>query len=240
MQTEQTQGSTPTVPAIHPTPTTSTTPGTSDTSDTPVDDEKSLLPRDRTIIIRGDESEAQAWVLNGFLSAEEQLILFQYLQQNIPFIRHTIYPNTPRERKQARRSCSMGHSYPYSGSVHPESPWDSKVLDIMNRVNQRFRCHFNSCLINYYEDGSEYISPHSDDVRSLDTNGQVVSISLGSTRDMVVQAKDLSQKRKFALPPGSLFMMQGSSFQKLYTHGIPKTAANVGPRISLTFRRFVR
>jgi alkylated DNA repair dioxygenase AlkB len=205
-----------------------------------VKEEKQIKEVKKDIIIDLGEHEAQAWVVDDFLNPEEEPTLFQYFQQHIPFIRHTIYPNTNRERKQARKSCSMGNSYPYSGTVHPESAWDPKVLEIMNRVNKEFQCNFNSCLVNYYENGNEYISPHSDDERSLDAQGQVVSVSFGSTREMHVLSKNLGQKYKFALKPGSLFMMQGTYFQKLFTHGIPKTTENVGPRISLTFRRFVK
>jgi alkylated DNA repair dioxygenase AlkB len=182
---------------------------------------------------------AKAWVVNGYIPDIQQQELFEHLRTTVPFIRHVLYANTKRERRQARLSCSMGGSYPYSGSVHPESSWNDRVYQIMQQVNKDFACNFNSCLVNYYQNGSEYISQHSDDEKGLDKQGQVVSISLGTQRDMTVISKDITKKYTIPLPPGSLFMMEGKDFQKLYTHGINKTSVSVGPRISLTFRCFV-
>lgn len=185
-------------------------------------------------------STAKAWLRLNFVEPEEEKELFQYFQKHIPFIRHILYAGTDRERKQARLSCSMGAAYAYSGSVHPESPWDQKVLEIMNRINAEYGTQFNSCLINYYQNGSEYISAHSDDERRLDRNGLVLSLSFGSERVMTIRSKTGAMKPLLIpLPPGSLFAMEGPQFQKLFTHGIDRCSPKVGPRISLTFRRFM-
>ena len=111
----------------------------------------------------------------------------------------------------------MGKAYPYSGNQsHPESSWDPEIYKIMKQVNQDFNCHFNSCLVNYYENGSEYISPHSDDERGLDTQGQVVSISLGAERHLIIRDKRMLEDCiEIPLSPGSLFMMEGKNFQKI-------------------------
>lgn len=185
-----------------------------------------------------DQKDAKCWVIENYIQTKKADELLQHIMKNVPFIRHTLYKGTARERQQARFSCSMGKSYAYSGSVHPESPWDKYVQEMMEQVNHDFGCSFNSCLVNLYQDGSQYISPHSDDDRGLDVNGQVVSISLGAERPMTVCAKDMSQKMNINLGHGSLFMMEGKMFQKLYTHGINKTSKMIGPRVSLTFRCF--
>jgi len=189
-------------------------------------------------IVHIDEKDAKCWVLNNYISSSEANDLLSHIIKTVPFIRHTLYKGTSRERQQARLSCSMGQSYAYSGSIHPQSPWNERIKDIMEKVNQDFGCKFNSCLVNLYEDGSQNISPHSDDERGLDVNGQVVSISLGAERPMTVCAKDMSQKLNIDLGHGSLFMMEGNAFQKRYTHGINKTSKKIGPRVSLTFRCF--
>lgn len=185
-----------------------------------------------------DTLRAKAWVIPNFISPSEANRVFNYLKSSIHFIQHTLYPGTNRERKQSRLSCQMGNSYPYSGSIHPSSPWDPLVLEIMNRINSEFGCNFNSCLINNYLDGTKYISPHCDDERELGDEGQVVSVSLGAQRNIIVTSKVGSEKYSIPLPPGSLFMMEGKDFQKKYLHGIPKGPASIGQRISLTFRCF--
>lgn len=186
-----------------------------------------------------DEPDAKAWVLPEFLSDAEQQALMAHLVETVPFIQHTLYVNSDHPRKQARLSCSMGNSYAYSGSVHPVSPWNERVQEIMQRVNQLCGCHFNSCLLNYYRHGGEYISAHSDDERSLDAKGQVVSVSLGAERVMTIRRKNMQGKSvQIPLPPGSLFMMEGKYFQTRFTHGIDRATAPVGPRLSLTYRCF--
>jgi alkylated DNA repair dioxygenase AlkB len=61
-------------------------------------------------------------------------------------------------------------------------------------------------------------------------------LSLGTTRRMTIRAK-ASPKRVLHvdLAAGSLLVMSYET-QLHYTHGIPKTAEPVGPRISLAFR----
>lgn len=191
----------------------------------------------KEIIIK--EEQAQAWLQPDFLDQDKREKLFHFLRYNVPWIRHTLYLGTSREKKQARLSCSMGGSYAYSGSVHPSTPWDPEVKSICDEINQQHSCQFNACLLNYYQDGSEYISAHSDDVRSLDPEGKVCSLSLGSTREMVLKAKYEPKTIKVSMPPGSLFMMEGNNFQQMWTHAVPVTSKNIGPRISLTFRCFV-
>jgi alkylated DNA repair dioxygenase AlkB len=198
---------------------------------------ENLPPTPKNIIIL--EEKSQGWLQPNFLPPEKSDSLFRHLRYQVPWIRHSLYTGTERQRKQARLSCSMGGSYAYSGSVHPSSPWDPEVKSICDQINQTFNCTFNACLLNYYQNGSEYISAHSDDIRSLDSEGKVASLSLGAEREMVFKNKHEPKTIKVSLPHGSIFMMEGEEFQKNWTHAIPPTSKDVGARISLTFRSFV-
>jgi alkylated DNA repair dioxygenase AlkB len=121
--------------------------------------------------------DAIAWLRHDFISTEdEKQQLFEMMRDEIPWIRHVLYKNSAKEMKQARLSCSMGAAYAYSGSVHPQSEWHPKVLEIMNRINQEYDTHFNSCLLNYYQDGSQYISAHSDQDKYLDKQNCLINI----------------------------------------------------------------
>jgi len=66
-------------------------------------------------------------------------------------------------------------------------------------------------------------------------------LSLGATRRMDIREKEPSgsaPKRRgwrLELEAGSVLVMSYAS-QKIFDHGIPKTTAQVGPRISLAFR----
>lgn len=218
------------------------------------DDRKQLEKKQKTCLfddiwlhLNHIGKDAMAWLRYDFISTEEEKQqLFEMMRDQIPWIRHVLYKNSNKEMKQARLSCSMGAAYAYSGSIHPQSDWHPKVMEIMNRINQEYDTKFNSCLLNFYQDGSQYISAHSDQDQYLDKQKcLVVGLSLGQERIMTIRSKNQAQLNMkpiyIPLANGSLFGMQGKDFQRLLTHGIDKAKAHevMGPRISLTFRCFV-
>jgi alkylated DNA repair dioxygenase AlkB len=93
----------------------------------------------------------------------------------------------------------------------------------------------NSCLINYYETGNDFIPPHKDTPISFGEYPTIVCISYGETRDMVLKNND--EKYKFNLKSNSLFIMAGTS-QKYYTHEILKSDTK-NARYSMTFREYL-
>ncbi len=107
---------------------------------------------------------------------------------------------------------------------------------------------FNFCLVNYYADGKDSISYHSDDERFLGTNPAIASFSLGAKRDFLMKHKPIPPKDglvveeskpiKLPLGPGDMILMRGTT-QANWLHSIPKRA---GPeasrgRINITFRK---
>jgi alkylated DNA repair dioxygenase AlkB len=67
--------------------------------------------------------------------------------------------------------------------------------------------------------------------------GQPIALlSLGATRRMTIRSKTTPRRiLDLDLEPGSLLVMSYET-QFHYDHGIPKTTAEVGPRISVAFR----
>jgi alkylated DNA repair dioxygenase AlkB len=107
---------------------------------------------------------------------------------------------------------------------------------------------FNFCLVNYYADGKDSITYHSDDERFLGTNPAIASFSLGAKRDFLMKHKPIapnsgivaSEPRpiKLALGSGDMVLMRGRT-QSNWLHSIPKRAgldAGKG-RINITFRK---
>lgn len=74
---------------------------------------------------------------------------------------------------------------PLSSSVYPILPKPlPRPLDELRLQAERLTgAHFNTCIVNYYADGKDSISYHSDDERFLGDLPTIASISLGSTRD---------------------------------------------------------
>ncbi|MGE7136531.1 alpha-ketoglutarate-dependent dioxygenase AlkB family protein [Luteibacter sp. NPDC031894] len=95
---------------------------------------------------------------------------------------------------------------------------------------------FTSVGLNLYRDGRDSVAPHNDHLEELAEGAPIALLSLGATRRMSLRERE-APKRAFDidLEPGSLLTMSYVT-QFHYDHGIPKTRAAVGPRISLAFR----
>jgi alkylated DNA repair dioxygenase AlkB len=95
---------------------------------------------------------------------------------------------------------------------------------------------FNSVGLNRYRDGRDSVAPHNDHLSVLVAGHPIALLSLGATRRMTIRAKAPPRRVLHVdLEGGSLLMMSYAT-QLHYTHGVPKTAAEVGERISLAFR----
>jgi alkylated DNA repair dioxygenase AlkB len=95
---------------------------------------------------------------------------------------------------------------------------------------------FNSVGLNRYRDGRDSVAPHNDHLDEIVEGQPIALVSLGATRRMVIRAKAPPKRMlDVDLEPGSLLMMSYAT-QLHYTHGVPKTKAPVGERISLAFR----
>ncbi|KAH8675971.1 DNA repair family protein-like protein [Xylariales sp. PMI_506] len=116
-------------------------------------------------------------------------------------------------------------------------------------------CKFNFCLVNYYANGADSISFHSDDERFLGPEPAIASFSLGARRDFMMKHKpppavprdgaklespaERSKPLKLPLVSGDMVLMRGST-QANWLHSIPKRSgknAEDGGRINITFRR---
>ncbi|NID14898.1 alpha-ketoglutarate-dependent dioxygenase AlkB family protein [Luteibacter yeojuensis] len=95
---------------------------------------------------------------------------------------------------------------------------------------------FTSVGLNLYRDGRDSVAPHNDHLEELAEGAPIALLSLGATRRMSLRERE-APKRAFDIDmePGSLLTMSYAT-QFHYDHGIPKTRAQVGPRISLAFR----
>jgi alkylated DNA repair dioxygenase AlkB len=104
------------------------------------------------------------------------------------------------------------------------------------QVIARTEVPFNSVGLNLYRDGRDSVAPHNDHLDVLVEGHPIALLSLGGTRRMTIRAKEPPRRvLQVDLQAGSLLMMSYAT-QLHYTHGVPKTAAPVAPRISLAFR----
>ena len=114
---------------------------------------------------------------------------------------------------------------------------DSIVLDPMILDIVKYPIVYDSCWLNYYRNGKDSISPHSDKEAYGPLN-IVSGLSLGATRTFTMRHKRNGKIIKFKINNGD-FMMMGGDCQQLWTHGIEKEYAVKEPRVSLTFRQLI-
>lgn len=132
-----------------------------------------------------------------------------------------------------------GASYGYSGRHFDPNPWTADLDVVRDRLEALLGVRFNSVLANYYRDGRDSMSFHSDAEPELGPNSPddvlIASVSLGAPRRFVLQSKATKERRVFELGEGSVLVM-GGAVQRYWRHGVPKTSRKVGPRLNLTFR----
>lgn len=131
-----------------------------------------------------------------------------------------------------------GLAYSYSGVTHHGIAWTEMLAQIRRDIEEVTRATFNSLLLNYYRDGSDSMGYHADDERELGVNPIIASLSFGGVRTFHLKHNKTREKLTFELAHGSLLVMGGTS-QHHWIHAVPKTKAQVGERINLTFRRII-
>lgn len=87
-----------------------------------------------------------------------------------------------------------------------------------------------------YRDGRDSVAWHGDTIgRSATEDTMVAILSFGSPRTLALRPRGGGASRSFALGHGDLLVM-GGSCQRTWEHAVPKTAAAVGPRVSVQLR----
>ena len=115
--------------------------------------------------------------------------------------------------------------------------WTPVLLDIKAAVETACGITFNRVLLNYYRDGQDSVSWHSDNPSSSGKHYAIASVTFGETRLFKVRHKVRKDVAPLDIPltHGS-FLLMGETMQAHYEHHVPKTSRNIGARINLTFR----
>ena len=192
---------------------------------------KSFLPTERLDVIEEDGT-LQYFEQYSKNSIEE---VIEGLVWREDFI--TMYGKThPLPRKTAWYG-EEGIVHSYSGITMVALNWTPLLLDLKNQLEIKLDTKFNSVLVNYYRDGNDHMSYHSDDEKELGLNPVIASLSFGETRSFQLKHKYDSSKKIISLniTDGSLVVMK-DELQHFWVHKIAKTKKKIGPRVNLTFR----
>lgn len=195
--------------------------------------QKFFIGVDATTIIPNE-----CFLFKSFFSKERSDELFKKLMEEIPFKTEKIkmYGKEVTIPRKLATVADKGVSYKFTGINHTPDleEWPPYLTDIRKEFNTKLGSDFNLCLLNYYEDGNNYIGYHSDDERGLGGRW-IASVSFGATRDFLIKHNTTKEVTKVVLSSGDLLLMS-IDMQKEYKHSLPVRKKISSPRLNLTFR----
>lgn len=126
--------------------------------------------------------------------------------------------------------------YSISGNKSRPLLWTDDLLAIKAKIEPLAEITFNSVLLNYYRDGNDSVSWHSDNDGIPGRNRIVGSVSFGQARNFDIRKKDDHNiKYSVTLENGSYLLMK-EGFQEDWQHRIAKSTQKMNSRVNLTFR----
>ncbi|KAB8356375.1 hypothetical protein FH972_023959 [Carpinus fangiana] len=155
--------------------------------------------------------------------------------------------------QQIFTKCGTGNVVSPSAFERPPRPIPDCLLTLKAHVERVTQETYNFILVNYYANGNDSISYHSDDERFLGELPAIASLSLGGVRDFCLKHKDSAKPNsgpdkvkkkpgedviKIPLESGDMVMMKGRT-QSRWLHALPKRKGDMGSkgRINITFRK---
>lgn len=198
-----------------------------------------------------NEGEAQAYVVRNWAPAE--FVNFQLLEalwNSMPFTQEKfkIYGRDATEGRPVVVIGEGGRTIHYSGIARPHIDWmlpreqggsaDLPAVPLIRQMlpflEQNAGHQLNSCLINFYRSGADYLGPHRDPKTSRGRNN-VATVSVGGSRLFEFERiSDKNVKVPVILHNGDMMIMT-RHVHELWRHGVPKMPGTE-PRASLTFR----
>ena len=173
-----------------------------------------------------------------------------YISGMFPNLSMEYFLHLPWEQhRPTRKECFMsdphGVSYTYGKGPSAETYISIKMEPIIVSVMNMLNCNgdkYNGCFLNLYEDDKHHLGWHADDFEGMDKDHPIASVSFGQSREIWWRENGFTGvipvSNRQMLEHGSVFIMP-AGFQEGYQHRIPKGDRAMGPRVSLTFRRFI-
>ena len=146
------------------------------------------------------------------------------------------YVNVPR--KQGLFS-DKDLSYNFSGCT--VNSLKTPDLHILSECQEKIKYidTYNAMFFNWYKNGNDYICAHRDDEKDIKSASSIASVSFGATRNFRIRYyKTKKIILDIPLTHGSIFVM-GGTFQKEFTHEVPKSKKINDRRINITFRNMI-
>ena len=188
-----------------------------------------LLPKDGTVYYYGK------------IFTEEQSEIYYVKLLNEINWQHDVVKIFGKEIVTKRKVAFLGDegiSYKYSGKNKIAEKWIKILSEIKSTVEQISGQKFNACLLNYYHNGSEAMSWHSDNEKEILKHSAIASVSFGAERKFGFKHNFSKEEISLMLEKGSLLIMKDET-QIYWKHKLYTNAKITEPRINLTFRTIV-
>ena len=153
--------------------------------------------------------------------------------------RIVLFGKTINTKRKTALFGDSGLTYTYSGTKRQCEIWNQDLLNLKVKLEHQLYETFNSCLLNYYPDGTTAMGWHSDEEGDLVANDTIATLSFGATRKFNLKHNKTKNKVCFELHAGSLLIMK-DQIQQYWKHNISKSKKVTTPRISLTFRQLIK
>lgn len=121
--------------------------------------------------------------------------------------------------------------------------WSPKATDapavlgeMCRLLSARYDVVFDSVWVNLYRDGHDSVAWHGDSNRHTMDQPLVATVSLGARRRFLLRRRGSSRIAHEIHPGAGDLVVMGGRCQHDWEHTVPKTAAPVGPRMSVTIR----
>ncbi len=115
-------------------------------------------------------------------------------------------------------------------------PGMAALLDAaVEALRRRYQVDLSSVGANLYRDGRDSVAWHGDRVLRYLPTATVAVLTLGAARPFALRPKGGGRSTTLRPGHGDLLVM-GGSCQRTWDHAVPKVAAVLGPRISVSFR----
>jgi alkylated DNA repair dioxygenase AlkB len=140
------------------------------------------------------------------------------------------------------KSFSLEETDYYNYYFREAYPFFRNILEFTQQHSEQ---NYQQLLVNWYEDGTDYIGYHNDKGRFV-PNSSIYSFSYGEERDFYVRTipkiscVNPNFKLQLKMPHNSMLVM-GGNMQNFYQHSVPKRTSKrnpLGRRINITLRLF--
>lgn len=138
--------------------------------------------------------------------------------------------------RQVAFVANAGVCYRYSGKDHLGTGWPGWLLPLKEEAESLAQQSFNAVLLNWYQNGEEYMGWHADDEKSLGPAPVVAMLSLGAQRPFLFRLKANHHIKHSVELEDKSWLVMSASTQVLWQHSLPIRKRIKEERISLTFR----